>query len=223
MKMTSRDRFGIILSHFVGFSLKETAEIFSLSTSCVTNDRSRKKEVWRTGYRLAYQEQIEALRYSVEFTKEPYGLSSFYGHLSDICASLNTLLLYEDLPKKFKPPEIWTQALAHHLPTRHPPLPSPPSRRIMIEFPSRFEDPQQIRRRHRYLPLGADIVSIPTQSRYKDTLFERFEKEAALFHQIDRETGEVIKLGLEHHLALFRRFTEDTPTERPRHSTSYYV
>ena len=122
MKMTSRDRFGIILSHFVGFSLKETAEIFSLSTSCVTNDRSRKKEVWRTGYRLIYQEQIEALKYSVEFTKEPYALSSFHGHLSDIYASLNTLLLYEDLPKKFKPPEIWTQALAHHLPKI--PLPS---------------------------------------------------------------------------------------------------
>ena len=222
MKMTSRDRFGIILSHFVGFSLKETAEIFSLSTSCVTNDRSRKKEVWRTGYRLTYQEQIEALKYSVEFTKEPYDLSSFHGHLSDIYASLNTLLLYEDLPKKFKPPEIWTQALAHHLPTRCPPLPSPSLSRIMIEFPSRFKG-QQIQRRHRYLPLGADIVSIPTESRYEDTLFERFEKEAALFNQIDRETGEVIKLGLEHHRGLFRRFTEDTSIERPRHSASYYL
>lgn len=102
-------------------------------------------------------------------------LANILQHLVDAHRNLAKIILLTDkLPKKFDPPRVVTQALAHQLPKALIPLPLA-KRRIMIEFPAKPEKPGQTRTLRRYKLQGAEITRIPTDTGFYDNLSERFK------------------------------------------------
>ena len=201
--MKNCDKLSVIVSHFFGYSLRDIAKMFSTSAACISNDRRRNPEIWKSGYALLYKEQIDAIEYTVGFLKrrmDPVNLSELakmHEHLSQTYKNLTRLVIYEDLPKRFDPPEIVTHALISHLPCDPLPLPTAKNR-IMIDFPTALK-PRQVQRRKpslskKVIVASSDVVMVAppkqaasgdfTEHNFVDKLSEQFQSVLAGKHLV---------------------------------------